>query len=44
VNDAPIIVAYQQPEYFLKSRGLLVGYGNHRHCYQITDAGIAALE
>lgn len=38
----PIIKAYQTPEYFLNTRGLLA-ITNERHCYSITDAGREAI-
>lgn len=39
----PIIIAYQTPEFFLKSRGLMELHGNERFTYRITDAGRAAI-
>lgn len=39
----PIVIAYSEPEFFLKGRGFLRSYGNDRHVYQITDAGLDAM-
>jgi hypothetical protein len=38
-TGTPIIVAYQTPEFFLKSRGLIEQYGNEPYHYRITDVG-----
>lgn len=41
----PIITAYSNPEYFLKSRGLLKPAGGNftRFVYRITEEGLAAI-
>jgi len=38
----PLVVAYQNPEHFLKVRGLLAA-GNAPHTYRITELGRSVL-
>lgn len=42
-DAVPCIIAYSNPEYFLKARGLLRPYGNELHLYEITDKGSNAV-
>lgn len=43
LDGTPIIIAYAWPEVSLVSRKLLRPYGNERHRYEITNAGLDAV-